>query len=121
MKGKDELEAFQSLFEDAADDVFVHATGPSITHDVCCATLAHETESDVELVAVHPRATDTEDVGMFGERHEGGLAFEKAERVGWKGVEVEDFEGTGSRGRTGSIWRGRLGMVEGSVDDGGCS
>jgi ribosomal protein S12 methylthiotransferase accessory factor YcaO len=72
-----ELEAFKGLSEDATDDFLVHATRPTVPHDISGAALAHEAKGDVELVAVHPAPTDTKDVRVFRKRHECCFTFEK--------------------------------------------
>ena len=69
----DALETLKSLLEDAFDDLLLHAALPSEAHDICRATGVHEPEGDVELVAVHPGATDTQDVRVLRERHQLGL------------------------------------------------
>ena len=59
------LYPLESLLEDTLHDFFLHATGPTITHDVGCAPSIHKTQGDVKFVTVYPRSTYTKDIGVF--------------------------------------------------------
>lgn len=61
----DRLETVQGLFEHALYDFLLHATRPCIPHDVCSTAFVHETEGNVEFVAVDPASADTEDVWVL--------------------------------------------------------
>jgi hypothetical protein len=75
------LEALEGLTQDTADYILLHASWPAIAHDVSGASFVHEAQGDVEFVAIHPRTTDTQDVGVFGKGHEGCFALEEGEGV----------------------------------------
>jgi len=52
--GENALEAFKGLLEDATNDFLVHATRPTVMHDISCASLTHETKCNMEFMAIHP-------------------------------------------------------------------
>ncbi len=74
---KEVLETQESLAKDATDNVFLQACRPAIVHDIGGATLIHEPQCNKKLVAVHPRTTDTKNVWMFGQGHQGCLSLQK--------------------------------------------
>jgi len=41
------LETLEGLLENATNDLFLHATGPSIVHDISGAACVHKAEGDV--------------------------------------------------------------------------
>lgn len=59
------VEALESLLEYAPNDVLFHTTGPAVPHYIGGTSFVHETQGNVQLVAVHPRATDTKDIGVL--------------------------------------------------------
>lgn len=85
------LYPLKSLFEDALDDFFPHATHPTVMHNVGCASSIHETERDVEFVTVHPRPTYTKDVGMLRKGHELCLPLQELQGSQGEAVKVEDL------------------------------
>ena len=63
------LEALKGLLENTTYDILFHATGPCIVHDIGGTSCVHETESDMQFVAIQPASSDTEDVWMFRKGH----------------------------------------------------
>lgn len=89
------LESLERLGQDASDNLLFHATRPAVPHNICSAALVHEAEGNVKFVAGHPGAPDSQDVGVFGERHESGFSMQQIERTWGEGVQVEYFQCTG--------------------------
>ena len=85
------LYPLKGLLEDTLDDFFLHATHPTVTHNVGCASSIHKPEGNVEFVTVHPRPTYTKDVGMFRKRHELRLSLQELQGSQGEAVKVEDL------------------------------
>ena len=104
------LYPLESLLEDTFDDFLLHAACPPVVHNIRCASGVHETQGDVKFVAVHPRSTNTKDVGVFRKRHE--LRFPLQEFQGSQGeaVEIQNLESHGGRCSC-PLW-----LVSGSID-----
>ncbi len=68
--GMDSLQTLECLAQDALYDLLFHTARPAIMHHVCYTARVHEMERDVQFVAVHPGATDPQNIGMLRQGHE---------------------------------------------------
>jgi len=73
------LEALEGLPEDTAYNLLLHAAGPSKLHDIGGASCVHESESDVQFVAVQPASSDTKDVWVLRKGHQLSFPLKKAQ------------------------------------------
>jgi hypothetical protein len=73
-------------------------------------------------MAVYPSASDTKDVGMFGNGHELGFALQQAKSIGRKTIKIKDFQGTRDwcyctrRMKNSRIYEGRSSEANGCAD-----